>query len=424
MSEAPVRVVGAGLAGLGAALHLHEAGVPVEVLEASDAVGGRVRTDELDGFQLDRGFQVLLTAYPECKRLDVEKDLSLGRFDPGALVRIGGKLHKVGDPWRKPGSLLSTLRAPVGGFGDKLRLGRLRATLDKTPVDELLGMPQSSTAERLEEIGFGPAMRERFLRPFLGGIFLEDALATSSRFFHFVFKMFGEGDGAIPHGGMQRLPEQLAQRLPEGTVRCDAPVRQVGESQGQSFVVMEDGRRLESDAVILATESHRARELLGERAGSLGASPDWRGVHVVYFACDAAPRREPMLILNGQDGELVHHMAFVSRVAQGLAPEGKELLSVSVLEEDAQGDLDSLGARVQEELIAWFGEVARSWRCLSHRHVRHALPRQQPEDMAPVDKSPRITHGLYCAGDWRETASIHGALRSGRRAAEAWLTER
>ena len=226
MADVDVAVVGAGLAGLSCARALHRAGRRVVVLEASDAVGGRVRTDEVDGFRLDRGFQVMLTGYPEL-RANVDLDaLDLRAFSPGVTVRRGGRFRRLADPTREPSSALGALgvATPLDGA----RLLAWRHHVLSTPGNELATAPQSTTAELLEGRGFSRELREAFFRPFLAGTFFDDAMSTSSRLTELVFRSFFRGDVAVPAHGMQRLPDQLASELPDDAVRLSSPVDAIG----------------------------------------------------------------------------------------------------------------------------------------------------------------------------------------------------
>ncbi|MCK6459110.1 MAG: FAD-dependent oxidoreductase, partial [Planctomycetes bacterium] len=217
--EADVAVVGAGLAGLRCALGVHRAGLSCAVLEASDAVGGRVRTDLVQGFRLDRGFQVFLTAYPEAQAVLDYGALRLRPFAPGALVRRGGSFERLGDPFRRPRDLWGTLRARVGTTGDKLRVLRLRHRLRGKAPEEILSAAQTTALATLERDGFSGGMIDGFFRPLFGGVFLDRSLGTSSRMLEFVFAMFARGEVALPEEGMGAIPAQLASMLPAGTVR-------------------------------------------------------------------------------------------------------------------------------------------------------------------------------------------------------------
>ena len=212
-SRARVLIVGAGLAGLCCARHLTDHGVDCLLLEASDGIGGRIRTDQSEGFLFDRGFQVLQSAYPEAQRMRDMPALELRPFYPGALVRYGGRFHKVADPWRQPLDALAGLLSPIGTFHDKVKIGRLRSHLLESTLEEIFRQPNTSTQEALRAEGFSPSIIERFLRPFFAGVFLERSLETSCRMFDFVFRMFAQGITGLPANGMAAIPEQVAAGL-------------------------------------------------------------------------------------------------------------------------------------------------------------------------------------------------------------------
>ncbi len=404
-----VIVVGAGLAGLACALRLHEAGVGVRVLEASDGVGGRVRSDLVDGFRLDRGFQVLLTAYPEARRVLDYAALDLRPFAPGALVRRAGRFHELTDPWRRPSRAIATLAAGVGTLGDRLRVARFRGRTRRGSLDELFKRPAASALARLRAEGFSAEMIDSFFRPFFGGVLLDRSLSCSSRLLEFVFRMMAEGDVAVPAAGMGAIPLQLAARLPEGAIRLGTRVAAVSPRR----VVLDSGEVLDATAVVVATEGPEAARLLGLPA------PGSRSVACVYFAAKLAPRREPMLLLDGEGSGPVNNLCFPSNVAPSYAPPGRTLVAASVLE--APADDDALEAGVRTQMRAWFGRGADDWRHLKTYRIAHAQPVQDPVALDPVERPVRLDGGVFVCGDHRETASIQGALSSGRRAAEALL---
>src|SRR5215210_6304108 len=195
-TTAPVIVVGAGLAGLACARELVRAGRSVEILEASDGIGGRVRTDTVDGFLLDRGFQVLLTAYPEARGQLNYAALGLRLFYPGALIRYHGRFYRLADPFRRPADALGSLFNPIGSPADKLRILALRRRAAAGSIDRLFERPETSTMQALTRLDFSNAIIERFFQPFLGGIFLGRELSTTSRMLEFVIRMFAEGNAA------------------------------------------------------------------------------------------------------------------------------------------------------------------------------------------------------------------------------------
>lgn len=408
-----VVIVGAGLAGLSCARRLERAGVSIAVLDASDAVGGRVRTDEVDGFLLDRGFQVLLTAYPEARQQLDYQALDLKRFLPGALVRHGGAFHALTDPWRRPGRALQSLFSPVGSLGDKLRVARLRSRVRQGTLEDQMRQPETTTLEMLEEAGFSRGMIEQFFRPYLGGIFLEPELRTSSLMFRFVFRMFAEGDASVPAGGMGAIPRQMAAHLSDGVVRLGASVAKVELGR----IELASGDRLEARAVVVATDGPMARKLVGE-----SVSAHMQGVTCLYFAADEPPIDEPVLVLNGEGRGPVNNLCVPTQVAPSYGPSGASLVSATVLGVPSESDADLI-ANVREHLSSWFGPAVRGWRHLRTCRIPHALPRQVPPALSAPERPVRLQRGLYVCGDHRDTASIQGAMASGRRAAEAVLAD-
>ena len=408
-----VLILGGGLAGLACACELTTRGVSCQILEASDAVGGRVRTDVVDGFLLDRGFQVLLTAYPEAQRQLDYSALQLRAFAPGALVRFEGRFHSVVDPWRRPLGVFRTLASPIGSLGDKVKVARLRQRVTRPPLESIFQSPDRSTLDYLRGCGFSSAMIERFFRPFFGGIFLERELRTSSRMFEFVFRMFSLGNTALPAGGMGAIPQQLLQRLPAGTVRLGQKAVKVGPSA----VTMASGEELKARAVVVATNAAAARQLLPQIPG-LGS----RGTACFYFAAEKPPVSQPILVLNGDGNGPINNLCVPSVVAQSYAPAGAHLVSATVISEapiaqSARASEQQLAA-VQNQLVDWFGEDVRRWRHLRTDWIPDALPEQLPT-AGVLAKDTLVQPGLYICGDHRETASINGALASGRSAADA-----
>jgi phytoene dehydrogenase-like protein len=404
-------IVGAGLAGLAAAVRLHEAGRRVRVLEAADAVGGRVRTDVVDGFRLDRGFQVLLTQYPELDRYDVAS-LDLQHFAAGALVVHKGRFHHVGDPLRDPRALPATALAPIGSVLDKARILQLRRRVGGTDAPMLLRGPDVSTLEHLRALHFSPVMIERFFRPLFSGIQLDAELETSSRMFDVIFRSLALGSSAVPARGMQALPESIAARLPAGTVSLARPVAQVDERG----VVCADGERVDASHVVVATEGPAAVHLLGTTRVGPGSARPGRPVSCVYFAAPAAPRREPLVMLDADRTGPATNVTVMTNVAPGYSSDGRALVAAACI--GAFGD--GLDDAVRRQLRGWFGASVDTWQHLRTYHIPYGQPDQRPP-FAP--KRPvRLAPTLWVCGDHRDTGSIQGALFSGRRTAEAILS--
>jgi phytoene dehydrogenase-like protein len=398
-----VVVVGAGPAGLAAAVTLHRAGIEVTVLEAADAVGGRVRTDVVDGFRLDRGFQVLLTAYPDLARfLDLDA-LELRHFSPGALVRVGGRLHRVADPLRLPLSLVSSATAPVGGLVDKLRLAAYLGRLRRSDPHTLLRGADIATSAALRARGFGPRIVDRFFRPLLGGMLLDPDLGASRRMADVLLRCLAVGDAAVPAHGMQAIPEQIAATLPAGALRLGVVVRSV-----RPGVVGTDGGDLRTGRVIVATEGPTAVRLLGLPPVSS------RSVTGVWFAAPVPPVRDPVIILDGDAAGPARNVAVMSNVAPEYAPAGSALVVAA-----CPGVFDrGIAGAVRRQLRSWWPAVD-TWTELRTDAARHGQPGIGP----PFEPRRRVDlgDGVFVCGDHRDTPSIQGALHSGRRTADAVL---
>lgn len=404
-----VLVVGAGLAGLVCAGDLAAAGIPCTVLEASDGVGGRVRTDRLDGFLLDRGFQILLTAYPQVQaRLDL-RALGLREFEPGALVRTATGLHPIADPLRRPLELPATLLAPFAGAADKARAVRLVLDVRAHSVPSLLRRPDMTTAERLAHAGFSRGFIDAFWRPLFAGIQLDPDLEVSARRFETILKMIAQGATGLPREGIGAVPAQLAARLPEGTVRLGARVASVAPGAA----VLADGERLQARAVVVATDGPAAHALLGGRVEDPGS----RAAACCWFSLPAAPVRGPHLILDGESRGPALNVVAISEVQPSYAPPGRALIAAAVPGPPALAP--GLTEQVREQLQRWFGFAAGE---VEHLHT-HVIPHGQPDQRPPLRPRRRVSlgEGLFACGDHRDTASLQGAMFSGERTARAVL---
>ena len=342
MSDRPVVVVGAGLAGLACATTLHAAGIPVRVIEAGSAVGGRVRTDVIDGYHCDRGFQVMLTAYPEAHRQLDMGALDLHRFDPGAVVQLGADRSIIADPFRAPRCAVASLRSPVGSITDKLRVALLRRRLRRPHPADLLRGDDMSTLDALRAAGFSERMIGRFFRPLFGGIQLDTSLSTSRRMFDVIFRMLTDGDSAVPAGGMQAIPDQMAAKLPAGTIELGVRATSVTRDG-----LVTDRGRIDSDAVVVACEGPAAATLLGLPA--VGSNP----VGAVWFSADAPPADDRLVFLDGLGGPVLN-AAIMTNVAPGYAPPGKHLV-VAAMPGVIDGHLEEVAAQRAPHVVGLGG---------------------------------------------------------------------
>ena len=416
MKSRPVVVIGAGLSGLCCARVLLKHNIDVLVLEAQDDVGGRVRTDLVDGFQLDRGFQVLQTAYPEAAaQLDYDS-LRLHSFAPGALIHTRGRMIEMSDPWRRPAKLLSTAFNGIGNFTDRLKLAKLRWHATHTSIDDLWREPESTTHDYLKKTcGLSDDMIDRFFRPWFSGVFLEKDLSTSSRFFRFLFRIFALGDASLPEQGMSAIPQQLAADLTASTLRLNTAVDSLVSSQCVRLTTSES---IECRAIVLAVEGKEASRLSN---GTIPL-PEFNSTTCFYFAASHSPFQETLLLLNGDNEGPINNLSVVSNVARSYAPAGQALISASVTGKLPLNS-NELNASVRQQLRRWFGSQVDSWAMLRSYEIPMALPRQRAGFSDNMSRTPQCSAGLYHCGDYCETASIQGAMFSGRRTAEAVIAD-
>jgi len=416
MSHSPdVIIVGGGLAGLAAARTLTAHGVSVLVLEGAATVGGRVATDLVDGFRIDRGFQVLLDSYPEAQAALDLAALDLRPFASGALVRRGAGFGRVGDPWRDPLAAFTTMRSGAFSPLDALRLLRLRSRALRAADGSGVGRSTGSTMDRLRADGFSPAAIDRFFRPFFGGVFLDRALTSPADWFDFLFGMFATGRATLPATGMGALPAQLAAGLPADTIRTGAAV----ERLTATGVALAGGETIDARAVIIATDAMAHAALLGRPTTDVA----WSGCATLSFDAPEAPLDAPLLALAGpQERGPIHHCCVPSQIAPSYAPAGRHLVSATVVGPVTPDDA-ALERAARAQLGEWFGgTTVAGWRLLRVSRVPYSLVRAVRNE-ATAASLVRVAPGRYAAGDHLETPSINGALRSGRRAAETLLSD-
>ncbi len=403
-SSVDVVVIGAGLAGLAAARQIKSHGKSVIVLEAQDGVGGRVRTDKVDGFLLDRGFQVLLTAYPELKTQVDMSALDLKMFSSGAVVMRNGKASVVTDPFREPRRAVATVFAPIGSLTDKMRIAALRWRVMRSSEAKILSKPDISTVVALRGFGFSSKIIDRFFRSLFGGIQLDPNLRTSRRMFEIIFKYLSEGQSALPNNGMSALPEQMAKHLGPENIFLDTRV--TGVSSG---IVSTTNSQIKARAIVVATDQPASSELL--KTDKIAS----RVAGCVYFAADSPPTHEKFVVLDGTGKGPVLNAVVLSNIAPSYAPPGQHLI-VAALPGVIDGDLETMS---RDQLRTWWGPQVDAWRHIKTYRIAHAGPEQLP----PFNPEQQVSlgDGIFVCGDHRYTGSIQGALYSGRRCGDAVL---
>nr|WP_244210806.1 NAD(P)/FAD-dependent oxidoreductase [Amycolatopsis kentuckyensis] len=398
-----VVIVGAGLAGLAAAITLHRAGVPCAVLEASDEVGGRVRTDVVDGFRLDRGFQILNPAYPAIRRLADVDALDLGRFRRAVRVADDDRVALLGHPIDTPKALRDIVARRYLSAKDLAALGALSARVAAGPAKAIIDRDDRTTADELRRAGVSERAVETVFRPFLSGVFLERELTTSARFFQLVWRSFLRSAPSLPALGMGELPRQLARTLPTSAVHLGTPVEEVRPGRVRSA----DGALWPARAIVVATDGSTAARLAGV------AEPRWNSGTTWYFAPPRSPLREPVIVIDARGGPVVN-TSVVSEVCPTYAPPGTALVSASALTALPEDE-------VRRALGRMYRTDATRWPLVARYEIGHALPAMPPPH--ELRRDVRLGEGVYVCGDHRDTSSLQGALASGTRAARTVLAD-
>ncbi|MGJ8759381.1 MAG: FAD-dependent oxidoreductase [Polaribacter sp.] len=398
-----IHIIGAGISGLIAATVLEQNGYSPTIIEVTDSVGGRVKTDLIDGYQLDHGFQVLLTAYPAAQKYLDFKSLELQYFLPGATIFKNGTQTTLGDPFRDISLLFSTLFSGIGNFSDKIKILKLNKKLKQKTMSEIFSCKEQSTWSYLEEFGFSFRMINDFFTPFFSGIFLENKLETSSRMFEFVYKMFQEGYAALPKKGIGEIPNQLYRNLKRTTFKFNTKVVSIKERK----ITLDNNTILESNFTILATEAH------GLIPNMKHQKMAWSSCDTFYFEIETRTIKKPLIGLIPKKGTLINNL-FYHTSLKTTKHSNKELLSVTVV---ANQNLSKkvLLERVQIELKKYCNiDVVRF---INQYSIPFALPKLSnlKYEMAPLET--RLTRGVFLAGDTLLNGSLNAAIISGEKAA-------
>ena len=403
-ARADVVVVGAGLAGLVAAGRLQAAGLDAVVVDRADGVGGRVRTDVVDGFRLDRGFQLLNPAYPEAKvALDLDA-LDLQPFLAGLVACAGEKRYPLGDPLRLPSAIRSSLTAPVGSMKEKVAFGTWVAGLGLGSADPIRASDDRPLIEELRARGIGGGLTDKVIRPFLSGVLAEEDLSSSQRMVSMLLRAFARGNPSVPALGMQAMPDQLASRLRPDSLHLGVPVRAL-----RPGVVETDAGTVTARAVVCAVG--------GEAAGPLGVpGAETRALTTWWYAAAEPPSSRALLHVDAERRGPLANTVVMTNAAPSYAADGRALVAATAV--GAHPDAEAAARRHAGVL---YGVDPSGWELIRTDLIRHALPAHPAGQ--PLAQPVALGDGLVVCGDHRDTPSIQGALVSGRRAADAVLAE-
>ena len=398
-----IHIIGAGVSGLIAAQILENYGYHPTIIEASSAVGGRVKSDVVKGYSLDRGFQVLLTSYPAAKKYLDYDGLALQKLLPGATIFKNGKAQTIGDPLRKLSLLFPTLLSSIGSLADKVNILKLNARLKKKKIPAIFKTEEKTTLQYLKDFGFSNEIITDFFKPFFSGIFLEPNLETSSRMFEFVYKMFGEGLAVIPKNGIQAIPNQLKNKLRQTEIKLNTAVKQVKNN----LIILEDGEEIKSDFTIVATEASALISNLKNQ------ETQWKSCDTLYFECEKKAINKPLIGLISDENALINNIFYPTSVATN-ALGNKEILSVTIVKKHHFNEAELI-AKTTAELKTFCG--ISDLRFLKRYQIKKALPQLSNIQYELSSTETQLNSSLFLAGDQLLNASLNAAMIAGERAA-------
>lgn len=404
-SNKTIYIIGAGISGLIAAYELEQAGYSPVVLEKSDAVGGRVRTVEKNGYHLDLGFQVLLSAYPLAnKYLDFDA-LRLRRLESGSQIYVDGKRFLIGDALRNIRLLAPTLLADIGSLTDKVKVLALSRRLKKKSLGAIFDSPETSTLEYLRSQGFSEKIIDRFFRPFFSGIFLEPELRTSSRMFEFVYKMFGEGYATIPEQGIGAISKQLKEKLKTTQFQFGQEVKQVTNER----ITLGNGQELIHNGVIITANASALVSNMNDQA------VQWKSCTCLYFEVEKTNIPEGTIALVADKGKLSNNLYAYKDAS------GKQLLSVTTLKHTGKTN-EELTQAIEAEVKEYCG--IQRIKHIANFKISEALPDLTHLKMTTSPSESQLTDHIFLAGDVLFNGSLNAAMESGRLAALGLLEKK
>ena len=401
-----IYIIGAGVSGLIAAQNLEQKGYVPTILEATGYIGGRVRTEIIDGWILDVGFQVLLDAYPMSKKYLNYADLDLQRLSPGARIYTDNDSFIIGDPLRDVSMLFPTLFSSIGSMCDKLKIFQLNLRLKNTPIATLFNKKEKTTLAYLQYLGFTDKIITQFFKPFFSGIFLECDLHTSSRMFEFIYKMFAEGFATLPKAGIGAIAKQLAGQLKTTQIQLNNEVQKVTAD----FITMASGDQYPYDVCIVATDPSSFLE-------GYSVKNKWKTCDTLYFSVRVTDVPPPIIHLSALSDTLINNIFYPTSVQRAPDPH-HQLLSVTVIKQHSFSS-EGLVSQVKDELEKYFSITKVKF--IKHYAIPKALP-----DLGSVSYEPNLDLMTYedkilLCGDHTANGSLNAAMISGEIAAHEVL---
>lgn len=403
-----IYIIGAGISGLTAAIYLEKKGYSPILIESSNDVGGRVKTEKYNGFFLDHGFQVLLTSYPLAKKYLNYHDLNLQKLMPGSLILKNGSSYLIGDPFRKLDFLFSTVFSVLLTFKDKLKILKLRSILKKKSIEKIFESKETSTMSYLENFGFSQKAIQNFFIPFFGGVFLENKLETSSRMFEFTYKMFESGDTAIPKHGIGAITQQLKHQLKKTKFLLNTEVISISEHQ----IHLKGGQVLDTDYSIITI--HPGKLIKNH---SLPSSL-WKSCKTLYFITDSDLINKPLIGLNANKKGLINNLFFHTSIENN-NERPEKLLSVTITKEHNLNSNKLLIEKVSKELESY--GICKKVEFLKSFDIKFGLPTNSSATNSIEINKLRFSENIFLAGDYLLNGSLNAAMYSGEQAALALI---
>ena len=397
-------IVGAGLTGLSVANYLKNAGKKILILDSASEVGGVLTSEKVDGFTLDRGFQVLLSEFPELKQLDIDR-FKPKKFYPGVYINLGEEqLKLIADPSRLPKRLFSTLFNGVGSVSDKFKLWSLRQKLKHMSVSRIFQQADMSTADALKSYGFSNSFTEKFIKPFFGGVFLDTELQTSRKMFDFYFKMLCEGTAFLPEEGMESLTGQMAAVFTGYELGLNTNIARIENGK----VLLESGMEFTAPIIVVTTTDEVAQGLLPVNEHDFAVN------HTFYYKYSNSPFDEPFLAVNGLKGKLINHISVITDVSPNYSFTSDALISVNVVNSRGLAD-DILTREVKKELKEWFGPEASYWELIRFYKTKKIQLTKVSDTLFlnEVELKP----GLFYVPEFSLNGSIDGCFAAGKQVA-------